>query len=62
MRYLQLFVADMFLQILQTVTHVMAPVVPHLAEEIHQTRFPEGSSVSSVFTEQWIPLVGYYPL
>lgn len=35
----------------------MAPIVPHLAEEINQTRFPEGEQVDSVFCKPWIPLV-----
>lgn len=35
----------------------MAPIVPHLAEEINQTRFPEGEQVDSIFCKPWIPLV-----
>jgi len=49
-------------QILDTMTHVMAPVVPHLAEEIHHSL--EGgqgdkSAGLSVFTKAWQPLVRY---
>lgn len=40
----------------------MAPILPHLAEEIHQMRYPEDSEVSSVFCEPWQPLVRPYVL
>ncbi|EKM57047.1 uncharacterized protein PHACADRAFT_208201 [Phanerochaete carnosa HHB-10118-sp] len=43
-------------QLLDTITKVMAPILPHLAEEIHQTRYPEGTEVSSVFCQPWQPL------
>ncbi|KAG6831068.1 hypothetical protein H0H92_012991 [Tricholoma furcatifolium] len=40
-------------QALTTMTSVLAPVLPHLAEEIHNTRNPDGSSV---FVTPWKPL------
>ena len=42
-------------QVLTTMTRVLAPVLPHLAEEIHQTL--HGAEAPSVFATQWIPLV-----
>jgi isoleucyl-tRNA synthetase len=44
-------------EVLRTMTRIMAPIVPHLAEEIHQTRYSEGAKVSSVFCEEWTALV-----
>lgn len=38
-------------------THIMAPIVPHLAEEIHAQR--HGKSSPSVFTVPWVPLVSF---
>ncbi|TFK41606.1 tRNA synthetases class I-domain-containing protein [Crucibulum laeve] len=40
-------------QILLTMTKVIAPVMPHLAEEIHATWKSDGQSV---FTSKWTPL------
>ncbi|RDB30371.1 Isoleucine--tRNA ligase [Hypsizygus marmoreus] len=40
-------------QVLTTMTSVLAPVLPHLAEEIHASRRSDGSSV---FMSNWIPL------
>ncbi|KAI0938609.1 hypothetical protein AcW1_001709 [Taiwanofungus camphoratus] len=41
-------------QVLTTMTSVLAPVLPHLAEEIHATLPDAGET--SVFTKKWIPL------
>ena len=41
-------------------THVMAPILPHLAEEIHHALENEGQELangSSVFMKKWEPLV-----
>ncbi|KAI0065258.1 isoleucyl-tRNA synthetase [Artomyces pyxidatus] len=44
-------------QVLATMVHVMAPVLPHLAEEIHTvSEGKEASAISSVFTKKWEPL------
>ncbi|KAA1476621.1 isoleucyl-tRNA synthetase [Dentipellis sp. KUC8613] len=46
-------------QVLATITHVMAPVLPHLAEEIHHTAVNGGddkASGTSVFMKTWKPL------
>ncbi|KAG6909906.1 hypothetical protein DXG01_014426 [Tephrocybe rancida] len=40
-------------QALTTMSSVLAPVLPHLAEEIHNTRNPDGTSV---FMTPWSPL------
>ena len=45
-------------QVLTTMTKVLAPVLPHLAEEIHQTLY--GADAPSVFTTPWTPLVRPY--
>ena len=42
-------------QVLATMTRVLAPVLPHLAEEIHETL--HGADAPSVFATQWAPLV-----
>jgi isoleucyl-tRNA synthetase len=46
--------------VLTTMTHVLAPVLPHLAEEIHWTRqgarAPRGDG-PSFFAQRWTPLV-----
>ena len=42
-------------QTLATMTQVLAPVLPHLAEEIHATL--HGLDAPSVFTSPWTPLV-----
>ena len=42
-------------QVLTTMTRVLAPVLPHLAEEIHETL--HGADAPSVFATQWAPLV-----
>lgn len=42
-------------QVLETMTKVMAPALPHLAEEIHATLY--GTDSLSVFTAPWTPLV-----
>ncbi|KAI0371272.1 isoleucyl-tRNA synthetase [Pilatotrama ljubarskyi] len=41
-------------QVLKTMTSVLAPVLPHLAEEIHTTL--HGPDAPSVFTVPWTPL------
>jgi len=41
-------------QVLKTMTSVLAPVLPHLAEEIHVTFKGDGTSV---FMTPWAPLV-----
>ena len=45
-------------QVLTTMTRVLAPVLPHLAEEIHQTLY--GADAPSVFTTPWTSLVRPY--
>jgi isoleucyl-tRNA synthetase len=47
-------VITVFEHILRTITSVMAPVLPHLAEEIHDHWKSDGKSV---FMSQWTPLV-----
>ncbi|KAH9063221.1 isoleucyl-tRNA synthetase [Lactarius vividus] len=46
--------------VLDTLVHIIAPVLPHLAEEIHSTLrgrpSTEMSHGSSVFTRPWVPL------
>ncbi|TFY83159.1 hypothetical protein EWM64_g848 [Hericium alpestre] len=46
-------------QVLTTMTRVMAPVLPHLAEEIHHTLqgYEDLAMGSSVFAKKWEPLV-----
>ena len=47
-------------QVLKTMTFVMAPILPHLAEEIHHhlgVSERGETPVSSVFTNYWEPLV-----
>jgi leucyl-tRNA synthetase len=39
------------LQILDVLVRVMAPIVPHLSEEVHDVRM--GGSELSVFTSSW---------
>ncbi|TFK71865.1 isoleucyl-tRNA synthetase [Pluteus cervinus] len=39
--------------ILKTMTSIIAPVLPHLAEEIHATRYPNDSAPPSVFMTPW---------
>ncbi|KAG6816435.1 hypothetical protein H0H87_006097 [Tephrocybe sp. NHM501043] len=46
-------VVTVFDQALTTMTSVLAPVLPHLAEDIHNTRNPDGSSM---FMTSWKPL------
>lgn len=41
-------------QISETMTAVYAPILPHLAEEVHAIRHPE--SKSSFFAKDWSPL------
>ena len=45
-------------QTLSTMTKVLAPVLPHLAEEIHATL--HGADSPSVFASPWVPLVCSY--
>ena len=47
-------------QVLTTMTRVLAPVLPHLAEEIHQTL--HGAEAPSVFATQWVPLVRWFTI
>jgi len=46
--------------VLNTLVHIIAPVLPHLAEEIHSARHGQPSSEishgPSVFTKPWVPL------
>ncbi|KAI9508081.1 isoleucyl-tRNA synthetase [Russula earlei] len=47
--------------VLNTLVHIIAPVLPHLSEEIHSTLHgqppsTEMSHVSSVFSKPWVPL------
>ena len=42
-------------EVLTTMTRVLAPVLPHLAEEIHATLY--GPESQSVFATPWTPLV-----
>jgi isoleucyl-tRNA synthetase len=46
------------IQILTTLQRTMGPILPHLAEEIHET-LHEGTPLAekSVFQTQWVPLV-----
>lgn len=37
---------------------IMAPILPHLAEEIHDIRRVGGDSVTSVFERGWSNVVG----
>ncbi|KAI0701964.1 tRNA synthetases class I-domain-containing protein [Cytidiella melzeri] len=39
--------------VLDSLVTIMAPILPHTAEEIHQTWYEEGASVPSVFTQPW---------
>ncbi|KAI0634849.1 isoleucyl-tRNA synthetase [Trametes polyzona] len=41
-------------QVLTTMTNVLAPVLPHLAEEIHSTL--HGPDAPSVFAQPWVPV------
>lgn len=54
--------ADISFQVLDTMVHIMAPILPHLAEEVYQTRFPAGEQINSAFSEPWKPLVSSVPL
>ncbi|EIW77211.1 isoleucyl-tRNA synthetase [Coniophora puteana RWD-64-598 SS2] len=42
------------LKVLDTMTHVMAPVLPHLAEEINEHKV-DGTQ-ASVFSQKWVPM------
>jgi hypothetical protein len=44
-------------QILDTYTSVIAPILPHLAEEIHQFRLGNNDSPTSVFRLGWRDVV-----
>jgi len=46
-------VVTVFEEVLNTITMVIGPILPHLAEEISETWDPDGSSV---FENQWNPL------
>ncbi|KAI0826153.1 isoleucyl-tRNA synthetase [Irpex lacteus] len=39
--------------VLENLTTIMAPILPHTAEEIHQTWYEENASVPSVFAQPW---------
>ncbi|GJE93748.1 isoleucyl-tRNA synthetase [Phanerochaete sordida] len=43
-------------QVLETITKIIAPILPECAEEAHQTRYPVGTEVPSVFCTPWQPL------
>ena len=47
-------VITVFEHTLSTITSIMAPVLPHLAEEIHEHWKSDGKSF---FTNRWVPLV-----
>ena len=42
-------------QVLDTMTSIVAPILPYLAEEIHETL--HDGECSSVFLKRWSPLV-----
>jgi hypothetical protein len=48
-------------QVLNTLVYIIAPVLPHLAEEVycalHGQPIPEISHETSVFSKPWTPLV-----
>lgn len=53
-------ILTVFERVLQTMTSVIAPVLPHLAEEIHHHYNGGGDDISktpSAFTTKWQPLV-----
>ncbi|CAL1708916.1 unnamed protein product [Somion occarium] len=41
---------------LETLIHMIAPILPHLAEEVHQVLHRHEGEVPSVFTKTWKPL------
>ncbi|KAJ7579300.1 tRNA synthetases class I-domain-containing protein [Mycena floridula] len=43
-------------EILSTTTSILAPVLPHLAEEIHQSRHGQNTELLSFFMTPWKPL------
>ncbi|KZS97143.1 isoleucyl-tRNA synthetase [Sistotremastrum niveocremeum HHB9708] len=43
-------------QVLSTMTHVLAPILPHLAEEIHESRNVHSPSDLSFFSQEWKPM------
>jgi isoleucyl-tRNA synthetase len=47
-------------QVLEHLLTIMAPILPHTAEEIHQTWYEKGSTVPSVFTQTWRTMVGRF--
>ncbi|KAI0071530.1 isoleucyl-tRNA synthetase [Panus rudis PR-1116 ss-1] len=40
-------------QVLETLNSIIAPILPHLAEEVHQTLHREDEQVRSVFAKPW---------
>ena len=50
-------------QVLDTMVYIIAPVLPHLVEEIHSALHGQPSSdispVRSVFSRPWVPLVKF---
>ncbi|TCD67808.1 isoleucine-tRNA ligase [Steccherinum ochraceum] len=42
--------------ILDTMTSIFAPIVPHLAEEVHQILHSGNAQILSVFSQPWVPL------
>ncbi|KAF9068914.1 isoleucyl-tRNA synthetase [Rhodocollybia butyracea] len=49
-------VLDKLYQILNTTTSIIGPILPHLAEEIHEHRSHIGSKTKSFFENTWKPL------
>ena len=44
-------------KILDTMMNVMGPIVPQLAQEIHEALLPPGEPITSVFALPWSPVV-----
>ncbi|KAK7683470.1 hypothetical protein QCA50_013304 [Cerrena zonata] len=43
-------------QVLETLVRMVAPILPHLAEEVNQVLHKDQADVPSVFTKPWTPL------
>ena len=48
---------SLFFQVLENLVTIMAPILPHTAEEIHQIWHEGNSTKLSVFTRPWRTLV-----
>lgn len=57
---------NFYLKVLQTMTMIMAPILPYLSEEVyHHTKLQSGSTASeikSVFAEGWRSVVRDFKL